>query len=235
MKTTLVTKAKKRQKTSVGINSFQIPLKSLEICLNIWRLLGNGVELINWHTHLQNSEFYHGLRMKYTYATSGLDGCLNNSNDPTISSFSNYSQHKNYCAKTSWYAFRLIAEKLGNFGRAKEVHYNKDGLFLYKFSHQNYDHGEGVPQFVTWFGCLEDNCEASSGSLSGSDLLNELTVKQQSEFNGCLQITSLRASCKQSELAFCSKFPTNKYYFNRDGSDVDITADGYPKIISPCE
>ena len=202
---------------------------------------GNQVKLINWHTHLQNSNYYLGLRVKYDNNTTAMDGCLDNEDDPTFEEFPSRSDHQNYCAKTSWFTYRLISQKLGNFGRSREIHYNKNGWFLYLFSKKQYEIGESSePRFVSWLGCPENggSCSGVSGKteeVTIDQLLENLNDSQKNRYDGCLQVTSLKPDCSGNEEAFCSKFTTTKYNFRGDGSGTVIPVEGYPSIIEPCK
>ena len=67
---------------------------------------GNGVNLINWHTHLQRQEYYPGLRIEYNNKKPALDGCIDHPQDATMMEFKSEGDNKKYCAKTSWFVYR---------------------------------------------------------------------------------------------------------------------------------
>jgi hypothetical protein len=200
----------------------------------------NGVKLINWHTHLQNSNFYLGLRVKYNKVTTAMEGCLENEDDPTMEEF-NYNDHQNYCAKTSWFVYRMIAEKLGNWGKSREIHYDNNGWFLYLFSQKQYDNGATTePRFVSWLGCPDNggDCSNVSGkteSITIYKLMKNLSDDQKDRYNNCLQVTDLDPTCSGNKKAFCSKFSTQQYRFSGDGGNVTIPVKGVPSIIEPCD
>ena len=200
---------------------------------------GNGVKLINWHTHLQNSSFYLGLRLQYDSNTTAMEGCTTNSDDPTMSAFSR-EDHANYCAKTSWFVYQKIAEKLGNFKKSSEIHYDNNGWFLYLFSQQQYSDGvSGKPRFVSWLGCPDEggSCSDTSGKneeVTIYQLMKHLSDNQKSKYNGCLKLIDLTPNCTGKKRAFCSKFDETEYNFTGDGGTVSIPVNGYPSIIEPC-
>ena len=87
---------------------------------------GNGVELLNWHTHVSSSDAASGWGGYGTRATGG---------------------RKN----KSWYTYKLFASYLGNFGDCTPLRQGKNNVWAYRYSGSNYSNLGAVERsYVIW-------------------------------------------------------------------------------------
>jgi hypothetical protein len=87
---------------------------------------GNGVELLNWHTHVSSHDGSNGWGGFGTRASGG---------------------RKN----KSWYAYRLFASYLGNFGDCTPVRQGKQNIWAYRYSGAHYSElGSIERSYVIW-------------------------------------------------------------------------------------
>ena len=136
-----------------------------------------------------------------------------------------------------------IAEKLGNFKKADEIHYDNNGWFLYLFSKKQYENNgsSSEPRFVSWRGCPNKggSCDGVDGKIDEvriDRILRELSSDQRERFGTCLQVTNLKPNCEGDKRSFCSKFFKTQYRIRSSGDNTKkIPVTGYPSIIEPCD